>query len=156
MMGYTFMDNRPFDDVYLTSLVRDINGRKLSKSLGNSPDPIEVMETYGTDALRYAMMLIAPHGQDLLYSNDQVEVGRNFANKLWNASRLVLMHYGHSPPGLVDTRNLWDRWILSRLSKVVEQTTKSLEKYAFHETALLLYDFFWHDYCDWYLSLIHI
>lgn len=154
MMGYTFMDNRPFDDVYLTSLVRDINGRKLSKSLGNSPDPIEVMETYGTDALRYAMILIAPHGQDLLYSNDQVEVGRNFANKLWNASRLVLMHYGHSPPGLVDTRNLWDRWILSRLSKVVEQTTKSLEKYAFHETALLLYDFFWHDYCDWYLEVI--
>ena len=64
------------------------------------------------------------------------------------------MHYGHSPPGLVDTRNLWDRWILSRLSKVVEQTTKSLEKYAFHETALLLYDFFWHDYCDWYLEVI--
>ena len=108
MMGYEFMDDRPFDDVYLTSLVRDIKGRKLSKSLGNSPDPLEVMDTYGADALRYAMMLIAPHGQDLLYSNEQVEVGRNFANKMWNAARLVLMHQkptesgspGIRPPGI--------------------------------------------------------
>ncbi len=154
MMGYTFMEDRPFDDVYLTSLVRDIKGRKLSKSLGNSPDPIEVMDTYGTDALRYAMMLIAPHGQNLHYSNEKVEVGRNFANKLWNAARLVLMHQKQPETGPFNPVNLWDRWILSRLSKTVEQATQSLEKYAFHETALLLYDFFWHDYCDWYLEAI--
>jgi len=154
MMGYTFMDDRPFDDVYLNSLVRDIGGRKLSKSLGNSPDPIEVMDTYGTDALRYALMLIAPHGQDLLYSNEKVESGRNFANKLWNAARLVLMHQKQPGSGPLNPVNLWDRWILSRLSQVVEQATKSLEQYAFHETALLLYDFFWHDYCDWYLEVI--
>ena len=154
MMGYTFMDDRPFDDVYLTSLVRDIKGRKLSKSLGNSPNPLEVMDTYGADALRYAMMLIAPHGQDLLYSNEQVEVGRNFANKLWNAARLVLMHQKQRESGPLNSVNLWDRWILSRLSKTVEQATRSLGQYAFHETALLLYDFFWHDYCDWYLEVI--
>ncbi len=159
MMGYECMDDRPFDDVYLTSLVRDIKGRKLSKSLGNSPDPLEVMETYGADALRCAMMLIAPHGQDLLYSNEQVEVGRNFANKMWNAARLVLMHQKPSESGLPESgfpvsENLWDRWILSRLDRTVEQTTRSLEQYAFHETALLLYDFFWHDFCDWYLEAI--
>ncbi len=154
MMGYTFMDDRPFDDVYLTSLVRDIKGRKLSKSLGNSPDPLEVMDTYGTDALRYAMMLIAPHGQDLLYSNEQVEVGRNFANKLWNAARLVLMHQKQRESGQWNPVTLWDCWILSRLSRTVEQATQSLGQYAFHETALLLYDFFWHDYCDWYLEVI--
>ena len=154
MMGYEFMDDRPFDDVYLTSLVRDIKGRKLSKSLGNSPDPLEVMDTYGADALRYAMMLIAPHGQDLLYSNEQVEVGRNFANKMWNAGRLVLMHQKPPESGLPTSENLWDRWILSRLDRTVEQATRSLEQYAFHETALLLYDFFWHDYCDWYLEAI--
>ncbi len=154
MMGYEFMDDRPFDDVYLTSLVRDIKGRKLSKSLGNSPDPLEVMDTYGTDALRYAMMLIAPHGQDLLYSNDQVEVGRNFANKMWNAARLVLMHQKPPPPQPLIPENLWDRWILSRMTRTVDQVTQSLERYAFHETALLLYDFFWHDYCDWYLETI--
>ena len=166
MMGYEFMDDRPFDDVYLTSLVRDIKGRKLSKSLGNSPDPLEVMDTYGTDALRYAMMLIAPHGQDLLYSNEQVEVGRNFANKMWNAARLVLMHQNatETEPGSGSVSapetepllpvNLWDRWILSRLERTVEQVTRSLEQYAFHESALLLYDFFWHDFCDWYLEAI--
>ena len=157
MMGYTFMDDRPFDDVYLNSLVRDIRGRKLSKSLGNSPDPLDVMDTYGTDALRYALMLIAPHGQDLLYSNEKVELGRNFANKLWNAARLVLMHQERPDTGPVrplNPVNLWDRWILSRLSRTVEQATRSLEQYAFHETALLLYDFFWHDYCDWYLEVI--
>ncbi len=154
MMGYTFMEDRPFDDVYLTSLVRDIKGRKLSKSLGNSPDPLEVMDTYGTDALRYAMMLIAPHGQDLLYSNEKVEVGRNFANKMWNAARLVLMHQKQSDTGTWNPENLWDRWIMSRLSRVVTQATQSLEQYAFHETALLLYDFFWHDFCDWYLEVI--
>ena len=113
MMGYTFMNDRPFNDVYLTSLVRDITGRKLSKSLGNSPDPIEVMDTYGTDALRYAIVLIAPHGQDLLYSNDQVEIGRNFANKLWNASRLVLMNQKELQIDLLNPADIWDRWILS-------------------------------------------
>ncbi len=154
MMGYTFMNDRPFDDVYLTSLVRDITGRKLSKSLGNSPDPIEVMDTYGTDALRYAIVLIAPHGQDLLYSNDQVEIGRNFANKLWNASRLVLMNQKELQIDLLNPADIWDRWILSRLTTTVKQTTESLGQYAFHETALLLYDFFWHDYCDWYLEVI--
>ncbi|MCY3771612.1 MAG: valine--tRNA ligase [Gemmatimonadetes bacterium] len=154
MMGYEFMDDRPFDDVYLTSLLRDIKGRKLSKSLGNSPDPLEVMDTYGTDALRYAMMLIAPHGQDVLYSNEQVEVGRNFANKMWNAARLVLMHQKRPETGTLCPENLWDRWILSRLARTVEQVTHSLTKYAFHEAALLLYDFFWHDYCDWYLEAI--
>ena len=154
MMGYEFMDDRPFDDVYLTSLVRDIKGRKLSKSLGNSPDPLEVMDTYGTDALRYAMMLIAPHGQDLLYSNEQVEVGRNFANKMWNAARLVLMHQKQREPQPLIPENLWDRWILSRMARTVDQVTRSLERYAFHESALLLYDFFWHDYCDWYLETV--
>ncbi len=154
MMGYEFMDDRPFDDVYLTSLVRDIKGRKLSKSLDNSPDPLEVMATYGTDALRYAMMLIAPRGQDVLYSNEQVDVGRNFANKMWNAARFALMHQKRWDTANPDPENLWDRWILSRLTRTVEQVTHALTRYAFHEAALTLYDFFWHDYCDWYLEAI--
>jgi len=112
------------------------------------------METYGTDALRYTMMLIAPHGQDLLFSNEQVEVGRNFANKMWNAARLVLMHQSKWTSELLQPENLWDRWIQARLNKTIEQATHSLEKYAFHETALLLFDFFKHDYCDWYLEVI--
>jgi valyl-tRNA synthetase len=154
MMGYEFMGKQPFDDVYLTSLVRDIKGRKLSKSLGNSPDPLEVMDTYGTDAVRFAMMLIAPHGQDIYYSNDRIDVGRNFANKLWNAARFVLMNQQHQIEPTIEPTDLWDRWILSRLSKTTNQVTKSLKAYGFHETALQIYDFFWHDFCDWYLEAI--
>lgn len=154
MMGYEFMGKHPFDDVYLTSLVRDIKGRKLSKSLGNSPDPLDVMDTYGTDALRFAMMLIAPHGQDIYYSNERVEVGRNFANKLWNAARFVMMNQDGPVDDKIIVADLWDRWILSKLSKTIDQVTGALEEYGFHETALLIYDFFWHDYCAWYLEVI--
>lgn len=157
MMGYTFMDEAPFREVYLNNLVRDLKGRKLSKSAGNSPDPLEVMDTYGTDALRFAITLIAPHGQDLLYDNERVEVGRNFANKLWNAARFVLMNQLPSPPqtASIETAvDLWDRWILSRLSTTIDHATRALDRYAFHEAAHTLYDFFWHDYCDWYLEII--
>ena len=157
MMGYELMGERPFDDVYLTSLVRDAKGRKLSKSLGNSPDPIHIMDTYGSDGLRMAMMLMAPHGQDILYADERMETGRNFANKLWNAARFVLMHQEekfsaiHSSSELSDR---WDCWILHRLGQTIQNVTEALDRYAFHETARLLYDFLWHDFCDWYLEVI--
>lgn len=157
MMGYECLDDRPFDDVYLTSLVRDAKGRKLSKSLGNSPDPIEVMDAYGSDGLRMSMMLMAPHGQDIYYSEERIETGRNFANKVWNAARFVLMHQDVklSPvTSVADVTDRWDRWILHRLGQTIENVTASLDRYAFHETARTLYDFIWHDYCDWYLEVI--
>ena len=154
MLGYEFLGDRPFEDVYLTCLVRDVKGRKLSKSLGNSPDPLEVMDAYGTDALRYAIMLIAPHGQDLYYSNDRVEVGRNFANKLWNAARFVLMNQEDKVESSGEVTDLWDQWILSRLSRTISRVTNALDEYGFHEMALQIYDFFRHDYCDWYLEVI--
>jgi valyl-tRNA synthetase len=157
MMGYECLDDRPFDDVYLTSLVRDAKGRKLSKSLGNSPDPIQVMDAYGSDGLRMAMMLMAPHGQDIYYSEDRIETGRNFANKVWNAARFVLMHQDVKlapATSVADVSDRWDRWILHRLGQTIESVTASLERYAFHEMARALYDFLWHDYCDWYLEVI--
>ena len=157
MMGYEFMGDRPFDDVYLTNLVRDAKGRKLSKSLGNSPDPTAVMETYGADALRMAMIMMAPQGQDILYSNERVETGRNFANKLWNAARFVLMHQDESlaPVSSVsECTDRWDRWIIHRFTGTTEQVTRALDRFGFHEAVRLLYDFLWHDYCDWYLEVI--
>jgi valyl-tRNA synthetase len=156
MMGYEFMDDRPFDQVYLTSLVRDVKGRKLSKSLGNSPDPLQVMETYGTDALRFAMILMAPQGQDILYSNERVEVGRNFANKLWNAARFTLMHQSAQTGSstITESDDIWDRWIRSRSAQTVTRVTGALDRHDFNAAADALYDFVWHDFCDWYLEAI--
>jgi len=146
-------------DVYFTSLVRDVQGRKMSKSLGNSPDPTEVMKQFGADALRFTMTMLSPQGQDVYYSNEKVELGRNFCNKIWNAARFVLSNLpqrerrGERKPERRDLK-LADRWILSRMNRTVRSLTRFLREYRFNDAAHTIYDFFWHEYCDWYLELI--
>jgi len=160
MAGLEFMGHIPFSNVYLHGVVRDEKGRKMSKSLGNSPDPIAVMDTYGADALRFSIILITAQGQDAFYSDEKVQIGRNFANKVWNASRLVLMALDDAPDH--DTAAappdqhlaIEDRWILSRLNAAVAAVTTSLEKFLFNDAARAVYDFIWHEFCDWYLEII--
>jgi valyl-tRNA synthetase len=160
MAGYEFMGDCPFSDVYFNSIVRDMHGRKMSKSLGNSPDPLEVIDTYGADALRFTIVSLAPVGQDVRYGVEKTEVGRNFANKIWNATRFALMNLGDQPiepwtatipAGRLD---LPDRWILSCLAEASEQARASLDAYRFNDTASALYRFIWGEVCDWYLELI--
>ncbi len=160
MAGLEFMDDIPFKDVYFTGIIRDIKGRKMSKSLGNSPDPLVLVKKYGADALRYGVMLIAPQGQDILFSEERLEVGRNFMNKVWNASRFILMNIDDDSileQDFVPVKNsltLADEWILIRLKKTIGKVDKSLKRFRFDEVARIIYDFVWSDYCDWYIELI--
>lgn len=153
MAGYEFMGEKPFSNVYFTGIIRDKLGRKMSKSLGNSPDPLVLIDKYGADALRFGIMRSAPLGQDLLYDEQHVELGRNFCNKLWNACRFRQLQgtevYSEIDPGLL-CRN--DRWILAKLDRAVIEITDSLNEYKFSEAAQSLYRFFWSEYCDWYIE----
>lgn len=153
MAGYEFMGEKPFSNVYFTGIIRDKQGRKMSKSLGNSPDPLDLIGTYGADALRFGIMRSAPLGQDLLFDELHVEQGRNFCNKLWNACRFRQMQGGETE-GEIDPARLSsdDKWILLRLDHAIRQVTESLGNYRFNETAQLLYRFFWSEYCDWYVE----
>ena len=158
MAGIEFMDDIPFKNVYFTGLIRDMQGRKMSKSLGNSPDPLAVIDEYGADALRYGMMLIAPKGHDILFDTSQIELGRNFMNKLWNASRFVLMNVDESTqmgslPAEADLETA-DKWILSQLKRTIESVDKNLGEYRFNDAAKDIYDFTWNYFCDWYIELI--
>ncbi len=155
MAGYEFMGQKPFTDVYLHGVVRDEQGRKMSKSLGNSPDPIDLIEEFGADALRFTMLMLTPTGNDILFGKKKVEVGRDFANKLWNAGRFILFNLrdGAPPPGPgAAAATLEDRWIASRLSHVIEETDRLLAEYRFTDVAHLLYDFTWKEFCAWYLE----
>ncbi len=158
MAGYEFMGELPFKNVYFTGLIRDLQGRKMSKSLGNSPDPLDVIEQYGADALRYGMMLIAPKGHDILFDTAQIELGRNFMNKLWNASRFVLMNVDENTQmgQLPKDRDLEtaDKWILAQLKRTIESVDKNLAEYRFNDAAKDIYDFTWNYFCDWYIELI--
>ncbi|MBF0543301.1 MAG: valine--tRNA ligase [Candidatus Riflebacteria bacterium] len=158
MAGYEFLGECPFHDVYFTSIVRDLKGRKMSKSLGNSPDPLEIMDKYGADALRFTIIFLAPTGQDIKFSTEKVEMGRNFANKLWNAARFVLMNLGEGfkrEPVKPDSLSLWNRWILSRLNKTIDQITTFLKdgEFRFNEAIKTLYDFIWDEFCDWFIEM---
>ena len=157
MTGYEFKEGLPFKDVYFTSILRDEKGRKFSKSLGNSPDPFELFEEYGTDAVRFGTMLMAPQGLDVLFSSTRLEVGRNFMNKLWNASRFVLMNLedGHVPDIDLDSEelDLPERWILSKLQSSVQNYNRQLDRFHFNEAAKVLYNFTWNDFCDWYIEI---
>ena len=155
----------PFRDVYFTSIVRDAQGRKLSKSLGNSPDPLSVIDTYGADALRFTIVYLAPTGLDVRFADDSVEIGRNFANKLWNAGRFRLMKREEStgvaaaalyPSQLSQLEPISDsdRWILSRFHAVLGEVERALTAYSINEYSKLLYDFCWRDFCDWYVELL--
>jgi valyl-tRNA synthetase len=162
MAGYEFMGDAPFSDVYLTGTVRDMKGRKMSKSLGNGIDPLEVVELYGADALRYTVISSVGFGTDVHMDPDNLEatfsVGRNFSNKIWNAGRFALMNVGDEPvqpvSALRDDLELADRWILSRLSAATTEVTRDLESFRFHEAAEGVYHFFWGELADWYLELV--
>ncbi|HTM56966.1 MAG TPA: valine--tRNA ligase [Candidatus Udaeobacter sp.] len=157
MAGFEFTGQAPFPHVYFTSIVRDGQGRKMSKSLGNSPDPLEMMERYGADAVRFTMIYLTPTGQDLLFDEKRLETGRFFANKIWNAAKLVQMRLGDEDLSRVKesalTLSLADRWILSRFANAVKDVTRNLKTYRFNEAANALYHFAWNEYCDWYLEL---
>ncbi|HOY68639.1 MAG TPA: valine--tRNA ligase [Candidatus Ozemobacteraceae bacterium] len=161
MAGYYFMGECPFHDVYFTSIVRDMKGRKMSKSLGNSPDPLDIIATYGADALRFTIVWLAPVGQDIRFAADKVEIGRNFANKLWNASRFTLMNMtGASctiadPLPSADQLTVWDRWLLSRFHGAVETVRRELAdgQYKFNEALKGVYEFIWNELCDWYIEM---
>jgi valyl-tRNA synthetase len=153
MAGFEFMGAEPFRNVYFTGLIRDKQGRKMSKSLGNSPDPLDLIAKYGADALRFGVMRSAPLGQDILYDEQQVELGRNFCNKLWNACRFRQLHDGE-PQGEIDPRLLTidDRWILLRLDTAIREMDAAFAEYKFSDATATLYRFFWSEYCDWYIE----
>ena len=175
MASLEFMGEVPFRTVYITGIVRDAKGFKMSKSLGNSPDMIDVIGRTGADALRFSLVMLSPPGQDLFFDEGKVDVGRHFANKIWNAARFVLGQeaaggggggngaehpirglydslFGEQPQG--ETEFGWEeRWIASRLLTRFEEMEHALESFRFDESARIVYDFFWHEFCDWYLEL---
>jgi valyl-tRNA synthetase len=177
MAGFEYMGDLPFRNVYFTGIVRDKQGRKMSKSLGNSPDPVDLIAKYGADAVRFGTMRSAPLGQDVLFDEKDVELGRNFCNKLWNACRFRQMQSDagirpadQTPPGSQNFRQDAgstievqgeinpslltndDKWILLKLSQAIKEITASLAEYKFNEATATLYRFFWSEYCDWYVE----
>ncbi|MEI8175610.1 MAG: valine--tRNA ligase [Candidatus Omnitrophota bacterium] len=159
MAGLKFRHEIPFKDIYIHGTVRDSSGKKMSKSLGNVIDPLEIINEFGTDALRFSMISMTAAGQDIFLSKQKFEFGRNFANKLWNASRFIMMNLR---PEEIKTDlcvyaattelNLADRWILSQFYRTLQKVQDSLEEYRFNEAAATLYDFIWHQFCDWYIE----
>ncbi len=156
MAGLKFMGDVPFTDVYIHALVRDQEGQKMSKTRGNVIDPLEVIDAYGTDALRLTLTAMAAQGRDIRLSMDRIAGYRNFCNKLWNAARFTLMNMEDELPEMPsrDRLSLSDRWILSRLNGVNRKVDKALEEYRFNDAALALYQFTWHELCDWYIEVI--
>ncbi|MEQ2008483.1 MAG: valine--tRNA ligase [Limisphaerales bacterium] len=153
MAGYEYMGDLPFKNVYFTGIIRDKQGRKMSKTLGNSPDPLELIAKYGADALRFGTMRSAPLGQDVLFDEKDVELGRNFCNKLWNACRFRQMQ-GGEVQGEINAALLSsdDRWILLRLDQAIREVSDALAGYNFATAVQTLYRFFWSEYCDWYVE----
>ncbi|GFN22610.1 valine--tRNA ligase [Thermanaeromonas sp. C210] len=153
-MGLEFMEDVPFREVLIHGLVLDALGRKMSKSLGNGVDPMEVIEEYGADTLRFMLITGNTPGNDLRFHPERLESTRNFCNKIWNAARFVLLNLqDYDPEGERAPYTVADRWILSRLAGVVDQVTANLEDYEIGEAARLIYDFFWGEFCDWYIEL---
>ncbi|HJV32025.1 MAG TPA: valine--tRNA ligase, partial [Bacillales bacterium] len=151
-----FTGQRPFKDVLIHGLVRDAEGRKMSKSLGNGVDPMDVIDQYGADALRYFLSTGSSPGQDLRYSNEKVESTWNFANKIWNASRFALMNmegFTFEDIDLSGEKSVADRWILTRLNETIDTVTRLSDKYEFGEVGRALYNFIWDDFCDWYIEM---
>lgn len=157
MMGLHFMGEQPFHDVYVHALVRDAQGQKMSKSKGNVIDPLVMMDVYGTDALRFTLAALGVQGRDVKLSEERIEGYKHFVNKLWNASRLVMMNLDGIPEcEKIPLRpsSLVHRWILSRLQRVAAEVNETLEQYHFNQYANSIYHFLWHEYCDWYLEMI--
>ncbi|MDP8263460.1 MAG: valine--tRNA ligase [Candidatus Ancaeobacter aquaticus] len=156
MSGIEFMGEVPFSDVYIHGTVRDDSGTKMSKSLGNIIDPLDIIEKYGADALRFSIIMITSQGQDVYLSEDKFEIGRNFANKIWNASRFLMMNFEDVSEQKLDNYKdmltVEDRYILSRMNLTIKNVNKALGEYRFNEACHLIYDFFWHYYCDRYIE----
>jgi len=159
MAGMEFMGDIPFKNVYIHGTVRDITGTKMSKSLGNVIDPLDMIQKYGTDALRFSIVSITAQGQDVFLSESKFELGRNFANKIWNASRFILMNLKEDLVGDIKDiskdkdLSLPDRWILSRLYSTINYAGKCLDSFKFNEAANAIYEFLWHEFCDWYIEI---
>jgi len=156
MMGLEVMDHVPFHTVVINGTVLDEVGRRMSKSLGNGIDPIEMIDEYGADAVRFSLAVVSTDGQDIKLGPSRFEMGRNFANKLWNASRFALMNMADiepPEPRPLDDLAFTNRWILSRLAGAARAVTDALERFAYSEAAMALYAFVWHEFCDWYLEL---
>ena len=163
-----FANTIPFKNVYFTSTIRDNKGRKLSKSLGNSPDPLNIIEKYGADAVRFTMVYLSPLGQDLRLDVDvksqdiaSTQLGRNFANKIWNAARFIQMKKDDVDDGIFQNTKLSfenltfaEHWILSRLNSTIKRTNQNLSQYKLNDFSKTLYDFIWRDFCDWYIEII--
>ena len=166
MSGMHFMNEVPFNDVYIYATVLDEKGRRMSKSLGTGVDPLELVDAYGADALRYALLSRTATGQDLKFAaiqkgrHSQTEEARNFCNKIWNASRFVMMNldegflaeYDGQLPA-TEQRDVLDRWILSRLNQTAKTVSEALDGYNMDDAARAIYSFFWDDYCDWYIEM---
>ncbi|MFC1699868.1 valine--tRNA ligase [Candidatus Omnitrophota bacterium] len=159
MAGMYFMKDIPFSDVYIHGTVRDASGTKMSKSLGNVIDPLAIIDKYGSDALRFSIISLVATGQDVFLAEQKFESGRNFANKIWNAARFILINLDLNKvnvdlcvyaKGITDLK---DRWILSRFYQTLDNATRSLEGFRFNDAAKVLYEFFWHEFCDWYIEL---
>jgi valyl-tRNA synthetase len=157
MMGLHFRKEVPFKDVYIHALVRDAEGQKMSKSKGNVIDPLVMIDQYGTDAFRFTLAAFAAQGRDIKMSAERIEGYRNFANKIWNASRFVMMNleenFAPNADLVTDETSLAEKWILSRLNSISKEVQAALAEYRFNDAASGLYHFIWHEYCDWYLEL---
>ncbi len=171
MTGLEFMGEKPFSDVYIHATVLDKKGRRMSKSLGNGIDPVEMIDKYGADALRFSLLRLASKGQDIRFSEDRIPEARNFGNKLWNAARFVLMNQEPNPGASADPSlsgkgagglgssgagglgSLPERWILSRLQRTIQTVNASLASYDLDDACNALYEFLWSEYCDWFVEL---
>jgi valyl-tRNA synthetase len=161
MMGMQFMHDVPFRDVYIHAIIRDSKGQKMSKSKGNVLDPLIMMDRYGTDAFRFTLAAFAAQGRDIRFSEDRVEGYRHFVNKLWNASRFIMMNMRESDQKRFLAKDamifsLPGRWILSRLAAASESMDASLREYRFNDAASSIYQFVWHEFCDWYIEMSKI
>ncbi len=153
MASLEYTNTEPFEDVFFTGIIRDAQGRKMSKSLGNSPDPLQLIDQYGADGLRFGLLRIAPHGQDIRFDEKQIEEGRNFANKLWNACRFRQLQ-GVRTAGIQPGQRLspYSAWIIDRLHRTIDRVEGGYANYLFTDIAQALYDYVWSDFCDWYLE----
>jgi len=158
MAGYAFRDEKPFSNVYYHGIVRDRKRQKMSKSLGNSPDPLELIKQFGADGTRVGMLFSSPAGNDLLFDEALCEQGRNFSNKIWNAFRFLAMNMEegqHYEPTLeIDSANLADRWMMTRLQKTIRGMEQDFEKYRINDALQKIYSLIWDDFCDWYIEMI--
>ena len=154
MAGMEFLDVEPFKDIYIHGLIRDKKGRKMSKSLGNGIDPLEIIDEYGADALKFTLAFLAAQGQDILIDKDSFKIGSKFANKIWNAARFILMNAEGRKLLKKEEVELTeiDKWIFHKLNETAKSIKTALEKYCFNDSSQAVYEFFWNDYCDWYIE----